>query len=254
MTGRLEGRRAIVTGGTRGIGEAIAAALLAEGAQVVVSSRKPDGVAAAVERLSAAAPGRVHGIPCNMGRLDEVLALHQAATTAMGTPDLLVNNAATNPYFGPMMGLEFAAWDKTFEVNLKGPFALTRAFAQGLMDAGGTGSVINISSIYGRHAAPFQGMYGMTKAALISLTQTLAAELAAAGIRVNCIAPGLIETRFSKAITSNDAFVSMYTDRAALGRVGSPEDIAGAAVWLASESSSFMTGQTLTVDGGYLIK
>jgi len=255
MAGRLEGRRAIVTGGTRGIGEAIAAALLAEGAQVVVSSRKPDGVAAAVARLSDAAPGRVQGVACNMGRLEEVLALYGSASAALGgAPDILVNNAATNPYFGPMMGLEFAAWDKTFDVNLKGPFALTRAFAQGRTDADGPGSVINISSIYGQHAAPFQGMYGMTKAALISLTQTLAAELAASDIRVNCIAPGLIETRFSKAITSNDDFVSMYTERAALGRVGSPEDIAGAAVWLASEASSFMTGQTLTVDGGYLMK
>jgi NAD(P)-dependent dehydrogenase (short-subunit alcohol dehydrogenase family) len=254
MAGRLEGRRAIVTGGTRGIGEAIAAGILAEGGTVVVSSRKPDGVAAAVERLSAAAPGRVHGIPCNMGRIDDVLALYAGAAEAMGTPDILVNNAATNPYFGPMMGLEFPAWDKTFEVNLKGPFALTRAFAQGLMEAEAEGAIINVSSIYGQHAAPWQGVYGMTKAALISLTQTLAAELAPAGIRVNCIAPGLIETRFSKAITSNPEFVSMYTGRAAQARVGSPEDIAGAAVWLASAESDFMTGQTLTVDGGYLIK
>ena len=254
MAGRLEGRNAIVTGGTRGIGEAIAAAILAEGGRVVVSSRRPDGVAAAVARLERDAPGRVHGIPCNMGDLDAVAALYAGAVEALGAPDLLINNAATNPYFGPMMGLEFAAWDKTFEVNLKGPWARTTAFAAGLMAAEKTGSVVNISSIYGQHAAAFQGVYGMTKAALISLTQTLAAELAPAGIRVNCIAPGLIETRFSQAITSNDAFVQMYTGRAAQARVGSPGDIAGAAVFLASEGAGFMTGQTLTVDGGYLIK
>jgi NAD(P)-dependent dehydrogenase (short-subunit alcohol dehydrogenase family) len=254
MAGRLEGRIAIVTGGTRGIGEAIAAAILAEGGQVVVSSRKPDGVAAAVARLEADAPGRVFGIPCNMGNLDEIAALHAGTVEQVGIPDLLVNNAATNPYFGPMMGLEFAAWDKTFNVNLKGPWALTRAVALGLMEAGKPGSVINISSIYGQHAAPFQGVYGMTKAALISLTQTLAAEFAPASIRVNCIAPGLIETRFSKAITSNPEFVQMYTGRAAQARVGSPEDIAGAAVFLASTDAGFMTGQTLTVDGGYLVK
>jgi NAD(P)-dependent dehydrogenase (short-subunit alcohol dehydrogenase family) len=254
MAGRLEGRIAVVTGGTRGIGEAIAAAILAEGGRVVVSSRKPDGVAAAVTRLEADAPGRVFGIPCNVGNLDDIAALHAGTVERVGIPDLLVNNAATNPYFGPMMGLEFAAWDKTFDVNLKGPWALTRAVALGLMEAGRPGSVINISSIFGQHAAPFQGVYGMTKAALISLTQTLAAEFGPAGIRVNCIAPGLIETRFSKAITSNAEFVDMYTGRAAQARVGSPEDIAGAAVFLASEDSGFMTGQTLTVDGGYLMK
>ncbi|MEC7946370.1 MAG: glucose 1-dehydrogenase [Myxococcota bacterium] len=254
MAGRLDGRIAIVTGGTRGIGEAIATALLADGATVVVSSRKPAGVADAVARLEAAAPGRVHGVPCNMGRLEQIHTLYDAAVEVAGLPDILINNAATNPYFGPMMGLEFPAWEKTFDVNLKGPFALTRLFARGLIAAGARGAVVNVSSIYGLHAAPLQGIYGMTKAALVSLTQTLAAELAPSRIRVNCVAPGLIETRFSQAITSDPEYVSMYTGRAAQSRVGGPADVAGAAAWLVSDAAGFITGQTITVDGGYLMK
>jgi NAD(P)-dependent dehydrogenase (short-subunit alcohol dehydrogenase family) len=251
VPGRLAGRRAFITGGTRGIGEAIASAMLAEGAEVVVASRRADSVAATVARLSTSAPGRVAGIALHMGQLDRLEASFQEARALLGDFDILVNNAATNPYFGPMESLEMSAWDKTFDVNLKGPFQLSRAFSQ--QCAGKEASILFVSSIYGTVGAPFQGVYAMTKAAVISLTRTLAAEWAPQGIRVNAIAPGLIETKFAAAITSEPTLAAMFTDRAPLHRIGEPAEVAGAAVFLASHEARFITGHTLTVDGGYTI-
>jgi NAD(P)-dependent dehydrogenase (short-subunit alcohol dehydrogenase family) len=253
MAGRLDGRVAVVTGGSRGIGEAIATAFAAEGARVVVASRKEPGVAAAAARINALHPGSTVPMVCHVGKLDTLAGFISNVCENVGLPDILVNNAGTNPYFGPMLGLEWAAWDKTFDVNVKGPFELTRQVSQRLLAAGRQGSIIHISSIFGQRASMFQGIYGMTKASLISMTRTLAVELGAGGIRVNAIAPGLIETRLSAAITSNDDLVRGYTDRAAMSRYGAPSEIAGAAVWLASDESSFVTGQTITVDGGYTI-
>ena len=146
------------------------------------------------------------------------------------------------------MGSEWPAWDKTFEVNLKGPFEMSRQFARRTH----TGSVIFVSSVYGLTGAPDQGIYAMTKAALISLTKTLGFELAP-HIRVNCIAPGLVETRFAKALLDDDDLRASFTDRAALQRVAHPTEIAGAAVFLASEEAGFITGQTIAVDGGYTV-
>ena len=234
---RLKGKRAVVTGGSRGIGQAIAGAMVREGAEVIICSRKLEGITA-----SAAEIGAIPEV-CHTGDLDAIEAFWER----VGAVDILVNNAATNPYFGPMMGLEWRAWDKTFEVNLKGPFEMTRQFAKR-----GHGSVLFISSVYGLTGAPHQGIYGMTKAALVSLTKTLSFELAPK-TRVNCIAPGLVQTRFAAALIEDDANRRSFTDRAALGRVATPDEIAGAAVFLASDESRYITGQTLAVDGGYTV-
>jgi NAD(P)-dependent dehydrogenase (short-subunit alcohol dehydrogenase family) len=251
--GRLSGRTAIVTGASRGIGEAIAAAFAREGARVVVASRKAEGVEAAASRINAEVEGAAVPLTCHVGQVEALGAFYERVVAEVGVPDVLVNNAATNPYFGPSLELEWAAWDKTFEVNLKGPFELTRLVTRRLIAEKRTGSVINMSSIFGTQGAPGQSIYAMTKAALISLTQTLAHELGPAGVRVNCIAPGLIQTRFAQAILERPELLEPYNARAALSRPGLPAEVAGAAVYLASEEASYLTGQTLHVDGGYAV-
>lgn len=250
---RLAGRRVLITGGTRGIGEAMAVAMAREGAAVVVSSRKPDGVEAAVARVREAVPGAsVEGHAFHVGDL-EALPAAFARVLDGGPVDVLVNNAGTNPYFGPMLQTSWPAWEKTFDVNLKGPFWLTRAFCEARFAVGGPGSVIFTSSVLGARAAVFQGVYGMTKAGLISMTQTLAAELGETGIRVNAIAPGVVETKLAAALTQNRAIHDQIMARTALKRVGRPEEIAGIAVFLACDESAYVTGQTFTVDGGYTV-
>ena len=251
--GRLDGRVALVTGGSRGIGEAIATAFAAEGAQVVIVSRREEGIRAAAARIEAVHPGRVHALPFHVGKVGQVQALLDAAEEAAGPVGVLVNNAGTNPYFGPMLSTDWAAWEKTFEVNLKGPFALTQGVCQRLIARGAPGAVVNLSSILGHTASPLQGVYGMTKAALSSMTKTLAMELGPSGIRVNAIAPGVVDTKLAAAITGDPALRSMVTGRTAVGRVGQPGEIAGLAVFLACDESSYVTGQTMFVDGGYTI-
>ena len=251
---RLKDQVAIVTGASRGIGQAIALRFAQEGARVVVCSRKPDGVAQAEATLNAAVPDSTWGIPCHVGKEDDLTALFEAVQARWGTPTVLVNNAGTNPYFGPMLGAEWSAWDKTFEVNLKGPFAATRLFAQHQLDAGCPGgSVICTSSILGLRAAPHQGLYGMTKAALISMVKTLALELAPAKIRVNAIAPGFVDTRLSSAIQDSPELRRQVLAHTPQNRVATPDEIAGVAAFLASDDASFTTGQCLVADGGYTI-
>jgi NAD(P)-dependent dehydrogenase (short-subunit alcohol dehydrogenase family) len=245
----LNDRVAIVTGASRGIGEAIALRLVEEGAAVVLAARKPEALHAVVEKITGSG-GRALAVPAHMGKVEDVRSLVARAVEAFGKVDVLVNNAATNPYFGPLLDTEEGAWDKTFEVNVKGYFTATREVVRHLQSRNSPGSIVNVASIMGLRAAPLQGVYGMTKAAIVSMTQTLAQELGGSGIRVNAIAPGLVDTRFAAAIVSNEELNQRIVSRTALGRVAQPDEIAGAAVYLASDASSYMTGQTLVVDGG----
>lgn len=248
----LQGKVAVVTGASRGIGEAIAKTFAKHGAKVVLASRKIDGLERVRDEIQKDG-GKAIAVACHTGDLAQVDAMVERATKEFGQVDVLVNNAATNPYFGPMMNLEWAAWDKTFDVNVKGYFAATRAVAKHLLDRKRPGSIVNIASVVGFMGSPLQGMYGMTKAAVISMTKTLAMELGSAKIRVNAIAPGLIDTKFASALTSNDEIVTQVKARTALGRIGVPEEVASAALYLASEASSYTTGHTLVVDGGWTV-
>lgn len=250
--GRLHGKVAIITGSSRGIGKAIAEAFAREGASVVIASRKPEGVHAAAEEIKSAGFEAI-GIPCHVGKVDDCKALIASTIERYGKIDILVNNAATNPYFGPMQGLSLEALRKTFEVNIEGPFTLTREVVEHLQERGAGGSIVNTSSVLGTMASPLQGVYGMTKAALISMTKTLAKELGESGIRVNALAPGIVETRFASALVDNDEIREGILEKAAIKRVGVPEDIAGGAVYLASDESSYLTGHVLVIDGGWTL-
>ncbi|MCA9491817.1 MAG: glucose 1-dehydrogenase [Myxococcales bacterium] len=254
MSDRLAGRVAVVTGGSRGIGRAIARAFAKEGAIVVIASRKAEGLISVAEEI-ASEGGVAHARPLHVGRVNEIGSWWDAVQEEIGRPSILINNAGTNPYFGPMMNLEWAAFDKTFEVNVKGPLEMTRQLVrrhQAQSDAG-PASVVSVASILGAAASPLQGVYGMTKASIISMTKTLAVELGETGIRVNAIAPGVIDTKLAAAITTNDDLRRRVLEHTALNRVGQPEEIAGIAVFLASEESSYVTGQTFFVDGGWTI-
>lgn len=248
----LHDKVALVTGASRGIGASIARQLALAGASVVISSRKMEGlsqIAAEIEKSG----GRCLAVAAHSGKSSEVQALVRSAVDRFGRVDILVNNAATNPYFGPLCDAPESAWDKTFEVNLKGYFFAAREVIAHLQGRGAPGSIINIASIVGIRAAPFQGVYGMTKAAVISMTQTLAQEVGGTGIRVNAIAPGLVETRFSTALVQNEELRSRIVGRTSLGRHAQPDEIAGAAVFLASDAAGYLTGHTLVVDGGTTI-
>jgi len=245
----IAGKVAIVTGASRGIGEAIARTLANAGANVVVASRKIEGVEAVAQSIGKNA----FAVAAHTGKEADCKALVAKAVERFGKVDILVNNAATNPYFGPMLDIDEGAWDKTFEVNLKGYFWMIREVANHLRGRNAPGSLISVASVAGIEAAPLQGVYGMSKAAILSMTKTLAFELASSNIRVNAIAPGLIDTKFAAAIVHNDDLVNEVKRKTPMARYGKPEEIAGAALYLASDSAAFLTGQAIVIDGGMTI-
>lgn len=249
----LQDKVAIITGASRGIGADIAESFVQAGAKVVLAARKQEGLEAVAAQIRAAG-GEALAMACHTGDTAQIEALVAAAVERFGKVDVLVNNAATNPYFGPMMGVEWPAWDKTFDVNVKGYFAAARAVAQHLIDRGAPGAILNVSSVLGLRAGRFQGVYAMTKAAVISMTKTLAVEWGPSGIRVNAIAPGFIDTKFSAALTHNDGIKKMIVDKTPLGRIGSPDDVSGLAVYLASDAAKFVTGATFVADGGLTVE
>jgi len=250
VTVTLENKVAIVTGASRGIGESVARAFAANGAKVVLAARKIEGLTAVAESIGA---DKAFAVAAHTGKQDDCIALVQAAVAKFGKVDVLVNNAATNPHFGPLVDVDEGAWDKTFEVNLKGYYWMTREVVKHLRAREAPGSIINMASVAGLVASPLQGTYAMTKAAVISMTKTFAYELAGNNIRVNAIAPGFVDTRFAAAVLKNDTLLDEVLRMTPMKRYGQPDEIAGGAVYLASDSASYLTGQALVIDGGMTI-
>jgi dehydrogenase/reductase SDR family protein 4 len=247
---RLDGRVALVTGASRGIGRAVALGLAAAGADLVLVARRlPELEAVAGE--ARALGRRALALPAHLGRRAEVDRVFDAALAAFARLDVLVNNAATNPVFGPLVDLDEAAWDKIMALNVKGYLFAAQRAARAMAGAG-RGAIVNVASTAGLRASPGLGAYSISKAAVLMLTRVLARELAPLGIRVNAVAPALIETRFSEALWRDPARLDAYLQTTPLRRTGQPEEVAGAVVYLCSEAASYVTGQTLVVDGGHL--
>jgi len=246
----LVGKVAVITGATRGIGRAIALQLGRAGASVVVSSRKPDAVSATAKAL-----GDEHivarGFPANVGRLEEARALIEYANAELGGIDVLVNNAAVSPIYGPLTAMTEAAFDKIMAVNVKAPLELA-CRAMPIMAARGGGSIVNLSSVDGLRPDHDLGIYSASKAALINLTKAMALEWGAQNVRANAICPGLIKTDFSAAMWNDNAAVAAQLSRQPLPRLGTPEDVAGLALFLASDAGSYCTGGVYVVDGGWM--
>jgi NAD(P)-dependent dehydrogenase (short-subunit alcohol dehydrogenase family) len=247
----LTGKVALITGASKGIGMAIAELYAQAGARVVVSSRKQEAVDAVASALKSKG-GEAIAVACNVGEAAEIQKLIDATVSAYGTIDILVNNAAANPSFGPVVETSESSFDKIISVNVKGPFELAKKVYP-LMKAKKSGSVINISSVGGLRPEPGLGIYSMSKAALISLTKVMAKEWGDDNIRVNVICPGLIKTKFSEALWSNEKIMNTMMKMLPIKRVGTPEEIAALALYLASDASSYSTGSVFTADGGFTI-
>lgn len=246
----LDGKVALVTGASRGIGEAIAITLADYGARCILVSRKADALAGVAQKIVSRG-GKAEVMACHVGDMKQIEGLFAQIKERFGKLDILVNNAATNPYFGDMLGADEGVWTKTFDVNLKGPFFMIK-YAAGLMAESGGGAIVNVSSVNGVKPAPFQGVYSITKAGLISMTQAYAKELAGKNIRVNALLPGLVNTHFSKAIMQNDAIHDLAVKMIPMGRHAEPREIAGVVLYLVSDAASFTTGASFVVDGGAL--
>jgi NAD(P)-dependent dehydrogenase (short-subunit alcohol dehydrogenase family) len=248
---RLDGKTALVTGGSRGIGRAIALRMAGAGANLVVSSRTAEDCAAVVAEIEAAG-GKAVAAPCNVSRLEALPGLVQAARAAFGGVDILVGNAAANPYYGPLTGIGEPALDKILDTNLKANLWLCKEVLPEMAERR-DGAVILIASIAGLRGTDDIGAYGLSKAALESMARSLAVRWGRHNVRVNCIAPGLVRTDFARALWEDPDKLAAAEAAYPLRRIGEPDDIAGAAVWLAGPGGAFVTGQTIVVDGGVTI-
>lgn len=247
----LTGKIALVTGASRGIGESIARCLADFGAHVIISSRKAEGCETVAKGIQSAG-GKADALPCHIGELDQIDQLYAEIEQRYGRLDILVNNAATNPHFGAIWETDPGAFQKTVDVNIRGYYFMSSRAAR-MMISQGSGSIVNVASVNGVIPGPLQGIYSITKAAILSMTKSFAKECGPKGVRVNALVPGLTDTRFASVLIKNETFLNKMLEHVPLGRAAQPDEMAGAVLYLVSQAASYTTGACLTVDGGYLL-
>jgi len=245
----VDGKVVIVTGASRGIGKAIATAFAEKGAKVIISSRKQEALDAVAGEIKSAG-GEATPIACHTGNLDQIEDLFAKVDKSYGRVDVLVNNAATNPYFGDLLGIDEGLFDKTFDVNVKGYFFAAQHAAKRMVEQESGGSIVNVASIAGMSAPPLQGVYGMTKAAVINMTRAFAKEFGARGVRSNAICPGLTETKFAKVLIDTEMIYQAAMQGIPMKRHAQPEEMVGAVLYLASDAASYTNGAIIPIDGG----
>ena len=246
----LTGKIALVTGASRGIGAEIARLFAAQGAHVIVSSRKLEDCQQVVDGIVADG-GKAEAMACHIGEMAQIEALYTAIDARHGRLDVLVNNAATNPYFGPITETDPAIFQKTVDVNIRGYFYMSSHAAKRMATNGG-GSIVNVASVNGVVPGFQQGIYSITKAAVISMTKAFAVECAEDGVRCNALLPGLTDTKFASVLVNTPAILKQAMAHVPMRRVAQPSEMAGTALYFASAASSYTTGAVLNVDGGYL--
>jgi NAD(P)-dependent dehydrogenase (short-subunit alcohol dehydrogenase family) len=247
----LTGKIALVSGASRGIGEEIAKLLAEQGAHVIVSSRKIDDCTAVADDICKAG-GSAEAFACNVGAMDQIAELFMHIRKAHGKLHICVNNAATNPYFGHVLDTDLGAFSKTVEVNIRGYFFMSIEAGKLMREHGG-GAIVNTASISALQPGPMQGIYSITKAAVVNMTKVFAKECAPFGIRCNALLPGLTKTKFAGALFSNEDIYQMAVQAIPMGRHAEPSEMAGTVLYLVSDASSYTTGECITVDGGITI-
>ena len=247
----LTGKVALVTGASRGIGEAIASLLAEQGAHVIVSSRKIDGCQVVADAIVAAG-GSAEAFACHVGNMEDIEAVFSHIKAKHGKLDILVNNAAANPYFGDILDTDLAAYTKTVDVNVRGYFFMSVQGGRMMREAGG-GTIVNTASVNALQPGPFQGIYSITKAAVVNMTKAFAKECAVHGIRVNALLPGITKTKFAGALFHNEDIYKEAMSNVPMGRHAEPNEMAGTVLYLVSDASSYTTGECIVVDGGITI-
>jgi NAD(P)-dependent dehydrogenase (short-subunit alcohol dehydrogenase family) len=247
----LTGKIALVSGASRGIGEEIAKLLAEQGAHVIVSSRKIDDCSAVADGIRQAG-GSAEAFACNVGNMEHIAQLFAHIYKTQGKLDICVNNAATNPYFGHVLDTDLGAFNKTVEVNVRGYFFMSIEAGKLMRDHGG-GAIVNTASINALQPGPMQGIYSITKAAVVNMTKVFAKECAQYGIRCNALLPGLTKTKFAGALFSNDDIYKMAVQGIPMGRHAEPSEMAGTVLYLVSDASSYTNGECIVVDGGMTI-
>jgi len=247
----LTGKVALVTGASRGIGESIAKLLAEQGAHVIVSSRKIDGCQTVADAITAAG-GSAEALACHVGNMGDIENCFAQIKQMHGKLDILINNAATNPYFGHILDTDLGAYTKTVDVNIRGYFFMSIEAGKMMRDNGG-GAIVNTASINGLQPGPMQGIYSITKAAVINMTKSFAKECGGMGIRVNALLPGMTKTAFASALFSDEKIYNQAIATIPLHRHGEPDEMAGTVLYLVSNASSFTNGECIVVDGGLTV-